>query len=136
MAENPSESLERTIGVIQATVNDLKKRFEDFGQTLRDIKTKLGDKLDESLKLGTENSYNIRAQKIEIDDLKIDNANIKLEIKEEKNRKNNWWGNLTNRIIGAILVAVILSVAAFYAGEYKQTLKYQTPPNHVAEQSN
>ncbi len=131
MAENPSNGLERTIGVIQATVDDLKKRFEDFGQTLSDIKTKLGDKLDENLKLGTENSYQIKAQKIEIDALKIDNANIKTEIKEEKKRKNTWWSNITNKIVAALLIASLLGGVGFVAGEYTKNLEYKTPPNQT-----
>ncbi|KKK51923.1 hypothetical protein LCGC14_3110090, partial [marine sediment metagenome] len=65
MAENPSNGLERTIGVIQATIEDLKIRFEGFGETLSKIESKIGTKIEENFKLGTENSYDLKALKIE-----------------------------------------------------------------------
>ena len=131
MAENPSNGLERTIGVIQATVEDLKNRFEDFAETLSKIESKIGTKIEENFKLGTENSYEIKAMKIDFDNLKIKFSNMKAEIKEEKTRKNTWWSNITNKVVAALLIAALLGGVGFLAGEYTKNLEYKTPPNQT-----
>lgn len=133
MAENPSNGLERTIGVIQATIEDLKIRFEGFGETLSKIESKIGTKIEENFKLGTENSYDLKALKIEVDDLKIDVINMEKSIKEEKDRKNSWWGNITNKVVAYILIAVLVAGSSFLAGEYTKNQEYKTPPNQTQQ---
>ncbi len=138
MAENPSDSFQVTIGSLTATVNSLKEsvdkqdeRFDGFQKTLDKIQEKLSEKLEESLKLGTENSYELKTLKIELDELKIKFANMKTEIKDEKDRKNTRWDNVATKVIASIVVAVLLAIFSFYAGEYTKNQEYKTPPNQI-----
>jgi len=115
-------------------MGEFQTSIERFMDDIKDIKVILKDildKLDEHSKLITQLEYKQEEYEKMRRLTEEEKKKRKEREKEQQKRKQGFWDNIMNRILGAILVALILSSASYFWGMYHEYLKYQEPPNHT-----